>query len=269
MIASWRRAHQQFKVLFLIWFGLPVFAFYFLLSINKAAAPNWDALAFLSLGLLAVCLLAGAPRTQRPCAAGRGVAISALGLIMSLLALDTDIAAKWRDIKFRDAIQRPDARLEIAPPTRWKRCATKSKRRLGEKRFPDRGERDRASEIAFYLRDKRVEGPGHPPVYIVESQDMVNQFSFWPRYDEFVEVQPDAPRPEGEVYTEENGINPFKGRTALYIQSGRKATACRTISSRRFNRRSQLPRSRCVAYRQMLRTLAGFSLPELPDTLPL
>ena len=53
-------------------------------------------------------------------------------------------------------------------------------------------ERDRASELAFYLPDRRVEGPGHPPVYIPESQDMVNQFSFWPRYDEFVPLPANA-----------------------------------------------------------------------------
>ena len=62
---------------------------------------------------------------------------------------------------------------------------------LGQPVFLIADERDRASEISFYLKDKRTEGPGHPPVYIVESQDMGNQFSFWPRYDEFVE-QPAA-----------------------------------------------------------------------------
>src|SRR5258707_12732815 len=82
--------------------------------------------------------------------------------------------------------------------------------------------RDRASEISFYLRDKRVERPGHPPAYIPESQDMVNQFSFWPRYDEFVELKPGMPRPEGETYTEGNGINPFVGRDALFIRAGAK-----------------------------------------------
>ena len=41
VIGSWRRVNQQFKVLFLMWFGLPVFFFYLLLSLNKAAAPNW------------------------------------------------------------------------------------------------------------------------------------------------------------------------------------------------------------------------------------
>jgi hypothetical protein len=93
---------------------------------------------------------------------------------------------------------------------------------LGEKLFLIADARDRASEISFYLRDKRVEGPGHPPVYIPESQDMVNQFSFWPRYDEFVELMPGTPRPEEEVYTEENGINLFMGRDALFIRNGEK-----------------------------------------------
>src|SRR5262245_19316898 len=53
VIASWRRTNQQFKVLFLMWFGLPVFVFYLLLSINKSAAPNWDGLAFFGFGLVA------------------------------------------------------------------------------------------------------------------------------------------------------------------------------------------------------------------------
>jgi hypothetical protein len=93
---------------------------------------------------------------------------------------------------------------------------------LGEKLFLIADARDRASEISFYLRNKRAEGPGHPPVYIPESQDMVNQFSFWPRYDEFVELKPGAPRPEGEVYTEENGVNLFVGRDALFVRDGEK-----------------------------------------------
>jgi len=93
---------------------------------------------------------------------------------------------------------------------------------LGEKLFLIADARDRASEISFYLRDKRAEGPAHPPVYITESQDLVNQFSFWPRYDEFAELQPGTPQPGGEVYTEENGVNPFVGRDALFIRAGEK-----------------------------------------------
>ena len=65
-------------------------------------------------------------------------------------------------------------------------------KKTGQRVFLIADERDRASELAFYLPDKRVEGPGHPPVYIPESQDMVNQFSFWPRYDEFVPLPANA-----------------------------------------------------------------------------
>jgi hypothetical protein len=102
---------------------------------------------------------------------------------------------------------------------------------LGEKLFLIADARDRASEISFYLRDKRIEGPGHPPVYIPESQDMVNQFSFWPRYDEFVEVKPGTELPEGEVYTEESGINLFVGRDALFIRAGEKQRMPRNIQA--------------------------------------
>jgi len=36
-------------------------------------------------------------------------------------------------------------------------------------------------------------------------------------------------RPEDEVYTEENGINPFVGRSALFIRQGEKGHAPHNI----------------------------------------
>src|SRR5205809_2612380 len=220
VIGSWRRVNQQFKVLFLMWFGLPVFIFYLLLSINKSAAPNWDALAFLGFGLLAIYFWWERVETSlllRLCA---GVALLA-GLIMSVIALDTDLL---RTAGFGFSRRDPSDRMRG-----WKsatgaveKMRSDLEAQLGEKLFLIADARDRASEISFYLRDKRPEGPNHPPVYIVESQDLVNQFSFWPRYDEFIEIKPGAPRPESEVYTEENGINPFVGRDALFIREGEK-----------------------------------------------
>ena len=41
-IANWRRAHQQFKVLYLFGSGCRFSRFIFSMSINKQAAPNWD-----------------------------------------------------------------------------------------------------------------------------------------------------------------------------------------------------------------------------------
>ena len=227
VIASWRRANQQFKVLFLMWFGLPVFVFYLLLSINKSAAPNWDGLAFFGSGLLAVYFWwkrVEASVLLRLCAS---VALL-VGLMMSVLALNTDLL---RTAGYQLSRKDPTDRMRG-----WKSATGAVEKlrndlegKLAEKLFLIADARDRASEISFYLRDKRPQGPGHPPVYIVESQDLVNQFSFWPRYDEFVESKPGAPRLEDEVYTEESGINPFVGRSALFIRQGEKGHAPHNI----------------------------------------
>src|SRR5213594_4483405 len=223
VIASWRRVNQQFKVLFLMWFGLPVFLFYLFLSLNKAAAPNWDGLAFLGFGLLAIYYWWEHLETSSLLRLGAAIAIL-VGLTMSAVALDTDLL---RVVGYN--LQRSDPSNRMRG---WKSATSALETirndletKLGEKLFLIADARDRASEISFYLRDKRPEGPNHPPVYITESQDLVNQFSFWPRYDEFVEQKPDTARPEDEVYTEENGINPFVGRSALFIRQGEKGTA--------------------------------------------
>ena len=220
VIASWRRVNQQFKVLFLMWFGLPIFLFYLLLSLNKAAAPNWDGPAFLGFGLLAVHFWREKLEASVTLRLGAGVAML-VGLTMSVVALDTDVL---RVTGYRFERSDPSDRMRG-----WKSATGALEKmrndleiKFGDKLFLIADARDRASEISFYLRNKRLEGPDHPPVYIPESQDMVNQFSFWPRYDEFVEVKPGMPRPESETYTEENGINPFVGRDALFIRSGEK-----------------------------------------------
>jgi len=216
VIGSWRRVNQQFKVLFLFWFGLPVFAFYFLLSMNKVATPNWDAVSFVSFGLLAVYYWRErmeAHAALRWCAA----AALLLGLMISAFSLDSDLL---RSAGFRFWRKDPSDRMRG-----WKSMTAEVEKMrneletsLGEKLFLIADERHRASEISFYLREKRPEGPGHPPVYLVESQDLVNQFSFWPRYDQFVEAPVKTAQSQDEGYTEQRGLNPFVGRSALLIR---------------------------------------------------
>jgi hypothetical protein len=218
-IANWRRARQQFKVLYLVWFGLPVFVLYLLMSINKQAAPNWDVLAFVSLGVLASAYWAERIEATR---AVKGVLVAAVlfGLLMSVIGLDTDLL---RSAGVRIPRKDPADRMRG-----WKSASRAVEKlradlepKLGQRLFVIADQRDRASEMSYYFQHKNPEGPGHPPVYIVESQDIVNQFSFWPRYDEFVEAPANTPQPDGEVYTEESGVNQFMGRNALYIQSAR------------------------------------------------
>ena len=52
---------------------------------------------------------------------------------------------------------------------------------------------------------------------------MVNQFSFWPRYDEFVELNR-ARRPGERSLHEENGINLFMGRERAFHSGWRERT---------------------------------------------
>ena len=211
--ALWKRSWQQPRRLFLMWFGLPVFLFYAILSVNKAAAPNWDALAFPAFGLLAIAFW----REHLESRLWRGMAAAALiiGVLMTIPAIDSDILR---------SVGIPISRRDPADGGRGWKSATNALESLrhemetatGEKLFLIADARDRASEISFYLRDRRVEGPGHPPCYLVESQAIENQFSFWPRYDEFVPVKT-APAIPG-TYTEENGVNLFTGRSALFVQ---------------------------------------------------
>jgi hypothetical protein len=220
VLGSSRRINHQFKVLFLFWFGAPVFAFYLVLSLNKAGAPNWDALGMISFGLLAISFWR--ERLERQIISQHAASVAVvIGLIMSAVAIDTDLLSTFG---FRLSRRDPADRMRG-----WKSATEEVEKirsdletKLGQRLFLIADERDRASEISFYLRDKRPEGHGHPPVYIVESQDIVNQFSLWPRYDEFVEAP--GPSPAGsneEAYTEERGVNRFTGRSALFIRPHR------------------------------------------------
>jgi hypothetical protein len=44
-----------------------------------------------------------------------------------------------------------------------------------------------------------------------------------------VEAKPSTSQPESGVYTEENGVNPFMGRSALFIREREKKRAPRKI----------------------------------------
>jgi hypothetical protein len=216
VIGSLKRVNQQFKILFLFWFGVPVFVFYFLLSLNHVPTPNWDAVSFLSLGLLAVHYWN--ERLEKQSVRVFATAAVLFAFVISIFSLDSDLLRSARLPTFRSD-----------PSDRWRgwkslaaeveRIRIEQEARLGEKLFMIADERHRASELAFYLRDKRIEGPGHPPVYIIESQDLVNQFSFWPRYDQFVEAPAKPTQSPEETFTEEKGVNPFVGRSALLIRN--------------------------------------------------
>jgi len=255
VVASWRRAQQNFKVLYLLCFGLPVFILYALLSINKAAAPNWDALAFLSLGVLAISYWRerSASRVTGNIWIHGGVL---LGLLMSAVLVGLLVNNQGIDRRGRDPSDRLRGWRALAEAVGQVR--SDFEKQTGQPAFLIADERDRAAELSFYLPEKRVAGPGHPPVYIPESQDMVNQFSFWPRYDEFEPLPPDAPRDPNEIYTEEQGVNRFVGRSALYLQQGNKGGIPRSIRNA-FGRTQHIATIEVRVGNRMLRELQVFA----------
>jgi 4-amino-4-deoxy-L-arabinose transferase-like glycosyltransferase len=264
VVASWRRARQNFKVLYLLWFGLPVFVLYALLSINKGAAPNWDGLAFLSLGVLAISYWR--ERSASRVAGNHWISAAVwLGLLMSALLVGLLVNNQGFERRRGDPSDRLRGWRSLAAAVDQVR--SDFEKRTGQPVFLIANTRDRAAALAFYLPEKRVAGPGHPPVYIPESQDMRNQFSFWPRYDEFTLLPPESARDPNEVYTEEQGVNLFAGRTALFLRPSGRAELPRAIGGG-FGRTEQIARIEVRAGGRLLRRLYVYACYDY-RTLPL
>ncbi len=210
------------KARFLLAFGLPLVVMYTLLAFKTAGEPNWTAPGFLSLSILAAALWHERARANRRAAVFAAVSL-AVGLGLSVAVLDTDllraVGVPWP--YHRD----PSARLLGWRSTAdaVERVRADEERELGAPVFLIANRYQLAAELNFYFRDKRVEAPGHPAVYMPESQSLDTQFSFWPRYDQVVvkEAPPPPPgaKPPRNAEEEFRGIepSPFVGRSALYI----------------------------------------------------
>ncbi len=210
-------ARERFRERFLLAFTLPLWGLYLWLSLKKAGEANWTAPAMVSLGILATALWHERAMVSRKAARFAGAALG-LGLMMSVLVLNTDLV---RSFGIPWAYRRdPSTRLRgwHGAAREMERIRAVQEEQTGQRLFLIAGSYGTASELAFYLEDKRVEGPSHPPVYFTESQHVENQFSFWPRYDEFqIAPQGEGRELRDELFKEEEGFNPFHGRSALYI----------------------------------------------------
>jgi len=208
-------ARQKLKPRFLLAFGLPLWALYLWLALKQAGEANWTAPAMVSLGILATALWIERARTSRP-AAILAVAALTVGLATTLLVLDTDALRRIGVPLSYDMDPSKRMRGWRTAARQLEQLRTAFEQRSGAPAFLIGSTYGVASDLGFYLEDKRLFGPGHPPIYFPESPQIENQFSFWPRYDEFIAVPPDQ-LSKDSYFTEEMGINPFHGRNALYV----------------------------------------------------
>lgn len=186
LVWAYREAKTNVKVRYLLLFALPLLVLYFTLSFQRAGQPNWTAPAFVSLGILTVAFWHGLAQRARW---ARCYAVAALGLgaVMSLGLVHTDALRRLGVNLVHD--RDPAARLRG-----WQTIAeavdgvrTRIEKEEGKPLFLIAERYQTTSSLAFYLPNKRVEGPAHPPVYVTETQAITNQYAFWPRYDQMIE----------------------------------------------------------------------------------
>ena len=233
---AWRRARRApgpevERTRFLLAFGLPLVVGYGLLAFKTAGEPNWTAPAFLAVGVLAGGFWHGlAARSW----AARVFALLALltSAAVSLVALDTDLLrTAGANLSYH---KEPTARLYG-----WRVMAegvADLRRKLevetGGPVFLIAAKYGTAAELNFYLPAdaRQVDRPGHPAVYLPESQSFENQFSFWPTYAELplTDDAPALPADDAKMTAETEfahvGANPYAGRTALFIVEGERGS---------------------------------------------
>lgn len=219
VIAAWhacRASRGNVKYKFLLSFALPLLLMYLILSLNEAGEANWTAPAFISLTVLGAAFWIDRVMVSRAAAVFSGAALL-IGLLLSTAVLNTDLVrSAGLEWPYR---KDPSGRLRG-----WRTAAAtvqefrrNAEEQLGEKVFLIANRYQTAAELGFYLPERRMEGPNHPPVYIPESQNLENQYSFWPRYDEFVELPKEAAPVDPMFVKEGNAVNQFVGRNALFV----------------------------------------------------
>ena len=186
LVWAWKISRTHLKPRFLVFFTLPIFVLYFVLALKKPGEPNWTAPAMLSLGVLTVVYWLDLSR-KKNWARIYAVAGLAMGGILSLLAIDTDLL---RDTGLPVAVgSDPSARLRGWHTTAGKideiRLAYEASQ--NQRVFLIANKYGTAANLGFYLPHPRPVAEGHPPVYVPESAWPENQYYFWPRYDGLVD----------------------------------------------------------------------------------
>ena len=250
----------HWKPRFLIAFAFPLVALYLWIALHHDAEVNWTAPASLSLAILTVSFFA-----ERIASGGvwkkTAIAAIALSALITIIALST-----------------PRVRTRL---TGWASTAKvvqdfrdRIEQQTGKRVFLIADDYGTAAALCYYLPEKRIEAPGHPPVYVPESPEAENQFHFWPRYDEYEARNPGVPVNEDED-SREYGVNKFAGRTALYITDREESEPASVLLPSFFTRTEGEPRwskQKSAPWRQFaefeikqgdrtLRTLRIFILP--------
>lgn len=200
---------------YLLCFGLPITLGYGLLSLNKAGQPNWAAPGIVSLAMLSGAWWLAQSTSLRNHQRWT-IAAFATAWILSAAVMDTDLLRKAGIPLPHDKDPGSRQRGWISTASAVQAVRNTFENASNQSVFLVANRYQTCAELSHYMQPERVEGPGHPQVYIPESPIILNQFSFLPRYDEFQRNHPGQESADPE-FSQEGTHNPFIGRTALFI----------------------------------------------------
>ncbi len=206
--AGWQaavRARHEAPVLFVAVFSLPIVVFYFALSFKETGEPNWTAPGFVGLGWWLVAAFRRIRWSATAKGALRGTALG-LGILLCAAGLNCDLLRKaGAAIPYdRDPLVRLKGWKETALAT--DRYVREAAGRSGRPVFVVADRYQLAAALAHALpADSPLLCPpgGYPRVHVLESPNIRNQFSFWPRYDGLDPGRTSA--------------SPFLGQDALFV----------------------------------------------------
>jgi membrane-associated phospholipid phosphatase len=182
-IAFWRRGRHDPRLAYLLSMGAPLFLTYMLYSFRSRILPNWIAPSVLPLSCLMVIYWDTRWRLDPTRIRPWLIAGLALGFVAVLLGHDTNLIEKatgWRLPVNLDPLHRVRGWREVA------RVAGGARQGLlaeGKPVFIIGDHYTMVGEITFYLPEAKAAVTTDPLVFYRTDSKAVNQFHFWPGYE--------------------------------------------------------------------------------------
>jgi 4-amino-4-deoxy-L-arabinose transferase-like glycosyltransferase len=181
-VAAWRRRRQQPLLLYLLCLGAPLFLGYWLYTLRARVQPNWIAPAVVPL----FCMTAvhAHERWQAGARALKGWLIAglAIGLTVVVILHDTRLIGRLTGYWLppdRDPLRRVHGWPQTAAVVEAARTALAAE---GQPAFVIGDHYGTTGLLSFYIPEARASVATQPLVYFHSSDRPLNQFYFWPGY---------------------------------------------------------------------------------------
>lgn len=209
-----KRLRLDYGETFLTIFAAPLIVMYFVLSF-KEAEPNWTAPGMLAAGILAIHYFHLQTWTNRTKSWIRGVGLG-LAIASTLIGINMDLIRKMgAPIPYAmDPLERVKGWEEVARAV--EQVTRNAAPELGGEVFLITDRYQLSAILNQYMSDDAPiirPDKSYPKAFIPESSIILNQFSFWPRYDAIAGAR------EGEP-----GYSPFLGKNAIFITNDQRTS---------------------------------------------